>query len=357
MASRRTDGGRNAQLERVLRIVRDLSRLDGADVYELAEKYGAAVRTIRRDLEALERLGLPLAREPDDAGKKLRFRLDSRGDRIAGVSGLLDASHYLALRLAMADGGAIARETGLYATLEDLTDKIEGAVGAKGRSQLEAIERCFLPWDKHAYLSTPREHLWPLVQAIEGQRICRVGYRAATNYGEVKSYEILPLKLFVHDRAIYLLARFGRHRQPGTLNLHRLESLTVTGRTGTPPRGFDAEKWAASVFTLIPGGKPKTYVLRFAREVAPFIRERRWHPSQKLRDLPGGGVELRFRCGESHEVESWIASWRGWVEVVKTADSPVHVALTTRRTRVSNGSCTPAPGLGGERLRGSHVGQ
>src|SRR5512138_3161080 len=109
MASRRTDGGRNAQLGRVLRIVRDLSRLDGADVYELAEKYGAAVRTIRRDLEALERLGLPLAREPDDAGKRLRFRLDARGDRIARVSGLLDASHYLALRLAMADGGTIAR--------------------------------------------------------------------------------------------------------------------------------------------------------------------------------------------------------------------------------------------------------
>jgi DNA-binding transcriptional ArsR family regulator len=105
--------GRNAQLERVLKIIRDVSRLDGTDVYELAEKYGAAVRTIRRDLEALERLGLPLARETAEDGKKVRYRLDARGDRLGGVASLLDANHYLALKVAMSDGGAAARETGL----------------------------------------------------------------------------------------------------------------------------------------------------------------------------------------------------------------------------------------------------
>jgi hypothetical protein len=57
--------GRSAQLERVLKIIRDVSRLDGTDMYEFAQKYGAAVRTIRRELEALGWLGIPLAREAD----------------------------------------------------------------------------------------------------------------------------------------------------------------------------------------------------------------------------------------------------------------------------------------------------
>lgn len=308
--------GRNAQLERVLKIIRDVSRLDGSDVYELADKYGAAVRTIRRDLEALERLGLPLAREADPDGKKVRYRLDATKDRIGGVASLLDANHYLALKVAMSDGGAVARETGLYGMLEDLAEKIEEAVGPKGRAQLEAIERCFLSWDKHAYRRTPREHLWPLVTAIEGRRVCRVTYRAASNGGEERRYELLPLRLFVHDRAVYLLCRFAGKRGVGTLNLHRLGDVEVTDRVGEVPAAFDAERWAESAFGLFPGEKRTTYVLRFDPVVAPYIRERTWHPSQRLRELRGGGVELRFTCGESFEVTSWVASWREWVEVV-----------------------------------------
>jgi hypothetical protein len=83
----------------------------------------------------------------------------------------------------MSDGGAVARETGLYGTLEDLAGKIEQAVGPKGRAKLASVERCFLSWDKHAYRRTPREHLWPLVKAIKERRICRVAYRAASNRG------------------------------------------------------------------------------------------------------------------------------------------------------------------------------
>jgi predicted DNA-binding transcriptional regulator YafY len=317
MASAAVAKGRNAQLERVLKIIRDVSRLDGTDVYELAEKYGAAVRTIRRDLEALERLGLPLARDPDPDGKKVRYRLDARQDRLGGIASLLDANHYLALKVAMSDGGAVARETGLHGTLEDLAGKIEEAVGSKGRPQLEAIERCFLSWDKHAYRRAAREHLWPLVKAIEEGRICRVAYRAPSSGSRKRRYDVLPLRLFVHDRAVYLLCRFERHGAIGTLNLHRLDAVDVTDSRGKVPAGFDAEKWAEGAFNLFPGEKPTTYVLRFDPVIAPYIRERSWHPSQRLRELRGGGVELQFTCGESFEVTSWVASWREWVKVLK----------------------------------------
>ena len=51
--------GRNAQLLRLLSIIMDLDRLGGVDLYELAQCHGATVRTIRRDLEALERRRMP----------------------------------------------------------------------------------------------------------------------------------------------------------------------------------------------------------------------------------------------------------------------------------------------------------
>ncbi|WP_404800960.1 WYL domain-containing protein [Anaeromyxobacter oryzae] len=191
------------------------------------------------------------------------------------------------------------------------------ALGPKGRAQLAAVERCFLHWDKHVYARAAREHLLPLVGAIEGRRWCEVTYRAATTGGTARRHTVLPLRLFAHDRAVYVICVFERNGGIGTLNLQRLDSLAVSSRTGRPPPGFDAERWADSAFAIHPGEVPTRYVLRFGPIVAPFIRERRWHPSQRLRDLQGGGVELSFTYGASHEVTSWVASWREWVEVVE----------------------------------------
>jgi predicted DNA-binding transcriptional regulator YafY len=312
MRSQQKDAARNAQLERVLNIVRDLDRMDGVDLYELASRYGAGLRTIRRDLEAIQAAGLPIEGERD--GKRKRYRIAYR-DRVAKLSSLLDASHYLALRVAMGQVGAAAQASGLFAKLEDLADKIEAAVGEKGRARLEVVERCFHPWDKHAYREAAKEHFWPLVDAIAEGEVCRVTYRAPHAPPEGKTYEVLPLRLFVHDRAVYLLHHNRKHREIGTLNLQRLLRVERTGRHARPPADFDPTEWEASTFGIFPGGKPTTYVLRFHSEVAPFIRERVWHPSQKLRELRGGGVELTFTCGESYEVTSWVASWREWVEV------------------------------------------
>lgn len=317
MRSSKAARGRNGQLERVLRVMRDLMRMGGTDLHELAERYGTNIKTIRRDLEAIQAAGMPVEPDESPAGKKKRWKLDAREDRLGRVNATLDASHYLALKVVMADAGAVARESGLYATLEDLLGKIEASVGEKGRARLEAVEAAFLPWEKHAYQGSAPERLWPLVEAIDGRRVCRVTYRAATAGpgAQAREYDVLPLKLFVHDRAAYLLCRFEGRGTIGTLNLHRLEGLQVTDRTAEPPADFDAARWSETAFGIVSGGRSTTYVLRFAPQVATYIRERLWHPSQKLRDLPDGGVELTFQCGESWEVESWVAGWRGWVKV------------------------------------------
>jgi proteasome accessory factor B len=305
---------RNAQVERVLAIIRDLDRLDGVDLYELAERYGTAVRTIRRDLEALQAVGLPLIEERD--GKRKRWRVAFR-DRLSKLSGLFDASHYLALRLAIGHGGPATRTSTVFATLEDLAAKIEQALGPADRRRLEAIEAAFHSYDRHAYLHAPKDVFWPLVQAITERRVCQVAYRPVVSAEGKRKLSVLPLRLFVHDQAPYLVCLFLPRRAVGTLNLQRLGGLQVTERRAKPPANFDVERWESSAFGIFSGGKPTTYVLRFATDVAPYIRERVWHPSQKLREQRDGALELTFTCDASPEVSAWVASWRHWVEVIE----------------------------------------
>lgn len=309
------DEARNAQLVRLLAVIRDLDRMGGLDLYELAGRYGVAVRTIRRDLEALQSVGLPLVEERD--GKRKRWRIAFR-DSLEKVSGLLDASHYLGLRVALGQAGAARGMPAVFTALEDLAEKIEHAVGPKGRGQLESIEACFHSYEKFAYASSPPDVIWPLVQAISERRVCRVTYRAVLAK-EAKSYRVLPLKLFCHQGAVYLWCRVIPHEDVTTLNLQRLRKLELLAEKSEPPKGFDPVALEAASFGIFTGGARTTYRLRFSREVAPYIKERVWHLNQTLKTLPGGRVELAFTCSESPEISSWVASWRDQVEVVEPA--------------------------------------
>ncbi len=323
MRSQKPEVVRNEQLLRVLAILREMHRLEGVDLYELADRHNTDIRTIRRDLDALDAAGIPMVKERD--GKRMKWRV-AYEDKLSSVASLLDVSHSLGLKLAIGQGGAVTKASGVYAGLEDLGDKIEKAVGSAGREKLEAIEKYFYSYEKFPYRESAKEYFWPLLDAMAENRVCRVVYRRPRPKPVDASHEILPLRMFQHDRAVYLICQFMSHGSVGTLNLQRLRDLKVLDRKVEPPKDFDPAKYEASAFGIHPSDKQATYVLRFHKAVAPYIRERVWHPSQELRDLRGGGVELTFICGESHEVTSWVASWRNSVKVLKPASLMTELA-------------------------------
>lgn len=313
MTKKKTPEMRNNQLARTLGILRDLDRVGGVDLYELAQRHGASVRTIRRDLEALQEVGLPL--EAEAGGKKKRWRV-AFSSRLTRLSRLLDVSHYLGLRMAMGQVGGAARSSQLFTSLEDLSDKVEDALGKKSRDTLAAIERCFHSYEKRTYRSAPPDVFWPLVMAITEERLVQVTYRAPKASPEEKTYKVLPLRLFTYEGVLYLMAYMPRHDNYLNLHLHRLLSLKVLKEKQKVPAGFDPEILENAAFGVYHTGKPVTFRLRFAPGVAEVIRERTWHPSQKIKDLGDGSVELTFRCVYSYEVTNWVAGWRANVEVL-----------------------------------------
>jgi predicted DNA-binding transcriptional regulator YafY len=307
---------RNVQLIRTFSIIRDLDRQDGIDLYELATRYGTNVRTIRRDLEGLQAVGLPVVEvdEPAD-GKKKRWRIAYK-DKLTKLASLLEVTHYLALRVAM-DG--VGKKSNLFTALEDLSDKIEALLGRAERKQLRDIVEAFHSYEKHAYKEAAPDVFWPLISAIAGRRVCKVVYRAARVDAKDKELRLVPLKIFAHDQSTYVHAWLPKHHDVIVLNLHRLQTLQVLDERGEVPAGYTADKLETSAFGVFVGKHEVTYKLRFSAEIAPYIRERSWHPSERLRELGDGRVELSFTCGESYEVTRWVAGWREHVEVLEPA--------------------------------------
>jgi predicted DNA-binding transcriptional regulator YafY len=58
-------------------------------------------------------------------------------------------------------------------------------------------------------------------------------------------------------------------------------------------------------------------VLRFSADQAPYVKEREWHPSRRLKDLPDGRVELAFTAGGEFEIIRWILGSGEAAEVVR----------------------------------------
>jgi predicted DNA-binding transcriptional regulator YafY len=51
--------------------------------------------------------------------------------------------------------------------------------------------------------------------------------------------------------------------------------------------------------------------------VADYIREKKWHPTQQLKELKDGAVELRLKLTSLGEIQRWILGWAGHAVVVQ----------------------------------------
>ncbi len=314
--SQKQPKGRNERMIRILQIICDLDRIRGFTIKELAARYDELPQTIKRDFKVIAATGLHL--ESDKDGREKRWRIEVK-NTLTKLSSLLDVSHYLALKLAMEPGSSIANDSPLFATLEDLAIKIGNSIGPARQAELDGIESAFFEYDKRAYKKTQPDVLWPLVCAIRDRKLCRVTYRAPRDEAKDKIHEVLPLKLFTYDGAVYLMCHSPKLGHQMKLNLQRLRSLKVLKRHGRVPRDFNPKELETAAFGLVADGPLTTYRLRFDKNVAPYIRERTWHSSQKLRDLPDHDVEIEFRCAASYEVANWVQSWGDGVEVLAPA--------------------------------------
>ncbi|MCA3014268.1 MAG: transcriptional regulator [Myxococcaceae bacterium] len=341
---------RNEQVVRILRILHQLDRLGGRTLYELAEENGTTTRTIRRDFDAIQEAGIPLLGDSGDDGKK-RWRIAS--DASTRLTSLLDASHFLALRIAMDESVFVKRSDSLFSVLEDLALRVEKALGAKGRRQLAELDQCFFSWEKFAWRQAPPDVVWPLISAITRRNACVVTYRAPSSGNKERRFRMLPLRLLVHNGALYLHAWHAHFATVLLLNLQRLKTLEVLDEVEPLPPDYDPKRLEDSAFGVFIGKGTQTFVLDFDAFARPYIEERTWHPSETREDLPDGGLRLRMACTPSYEVTNWVASWREHVRVVEPAALRDELATYGRFLRASYGEGPDAPAPKGPPRRGT----
>jgi len=104
-----------------------------------------------------------------------------------------------------------------------------------------------------------------------------------------------------------------------------------TGKTFERTQKFSLEKRLRDSFGVHSGEGEFDVVIHFNARAADYIREKKWHPSQTLRDLKGGGAELKMKLSSLAEVERWVLSWGGDALVLKPKELVESVREAARK--------------------------
>jgi proteasome accessory factor B len=294
---------RNKNVIRQWKLLRTLDAMRrGATVTELARELKVSTRTVWRDVAALQEAGFPLTSERDD--RRTRWMMAAppfRGLADLGLSMMELCSLYLGRSL-------VSTLTGdpFAAGLAALSRKIERKLPPRLRGFLDSIPN--LLQVKVAGLKRPAEasyaeHLARLLEAAWERRACQMRYYSVSS-ARAKSYVVHPYRLAYANGGMYLLAWVTEYGEIRTFAIDRIERLTVLDERFEPRVQLPADVFTNSIGVI--RGRPERVVIVFAPRIARYVRERSWHASQELTDLPDGSVRMTLHVSVDATLRAWI---------------------------------------------------
>jgi predicted DNA-binding transcriptional regulator YafY len=134
--------------------------------------------------------------------------------------------------------------------------------------------------------------------------------------GATGDYLLEPYHLVAYHGNWYVLALNTAAGHMEAFALSRCRWFARTGHHFTWPAAFDARAFFKDGFGITQEEKAWRVRLLFAKEVGSYIRERKWHRSQELRERPDGSLKLRLETSSRKELRRWIPSWMPHVKVL-----------------------------------------
>ncbi|MBI4736070.1 MAG: transcriptional regulator [candidate division NC10 bacterium] len=302
---------RGDQLIRQWRLLHLLSATGGRSVEDLMREVKCSRRTVWRDLAVLQEAGFPLAMDQD--GCESRYRL------IEGPRGTPPVPFTLSELMSLHLGRHLLvplRGTPVGDAIHSALEKISASLGPVARAFLDGLDQSLSARAVQTKDSSRAvETLRLLQQAVHDRRTVEAEYHS---FGRdaVTTRRLDPVHLWYQQGGIYLAAYCHTRRQVLTFALERFRQVRITGDSFQSPPEFNLDRYLEGSFGLF-RGEPVRVALRFSRQVARYVAERQWHPSQSLAPLLTGELEMTLRVPLGAELRRWILGYGKDVEVLE----------------------------------------
>src|SRR5512139_2820827 len=304
---------RNAEVVRQWKILRELEASRRATINGLAEMCKVTTRTIRRDLEALQEAGFGLFDDKIDG--KVYWKLAGHPFKTLAETGFtlseLCAFYFSRTVLECLAGTSFSED------LKTGFDKISAVLTPRMRAFLDALPVVLTAKEepkKRREAPAQTATVRALTEATLSHRRVRMTYHSFTSK-RVKEYEIEPYRLAYGQGGLYLFAFVPAYMQMRTFAVERIRKLSLLEEHFSPVQQLSDKPFAHSIGIHV--GKPETVEILFAASVALYIKEREWHKTQKIRELPDGSLVLSLKVCADWALESWVLSFGPLARVLK----------------------------------------
>jgi predicted DNA-binding transcriptional regulator YafY len=230
---------------RLLELLELLQAQPVATGREIGERLAIDARTVRRDIEALRELGIPVEGQRGVGGgyaMRPGFRLPPL---------MLNDEEAVAVALGVVAAGRLG--------LAGSPDSAAAALGKIHRALPDALRRRVQSLEvaldftarTTSAVPVPGEAALALAEAIRRRRRVRTGYRSFS--GERTRRELSPHGLVVHSGRWYLAAHDHTRGELRTFRVDRMRRIAVTDAPAlAPPEGFDAVGHVSTSLARVP---------------------------------------------------------------------------------------------------------
>jgi len=287
----------------------------------LAEEWEVSDRTIQRDIDYMRyELDAPVeysARKRGYYYTEEQYRLPAIAIRESDLFAI-----YLAEKLLTQYEG-----TPVYDNLRSVFSKIEACLPGKAAIRPGDDPGLFTVLPPFTTVILP-EVLTTVFDCLRSSTRMEIEYRSPG--GGTAWRKIDPYHGVRFEGDWYVVGHCHLRRAIRTFSLARM----VTVRRGTEqfvrPASFDFRKLSGSHFGIHWGADETKVRIHFTPRAAVYIRERQWHPSQRMDEQQDGSLILTLTVNHLLELKRWILSWGDDARVL----APRDLADDLRRTAV-----------------------
>jgi predicted DNA-binding transcriptional regulator YafY len=272
----------------------------GVSVPEIAGKLSANVRTIYRDMEALELAGFPIYNEGDGGAEKWKF-VDGYRCKMPIP---LELTEVMSLMLAR-DHLKAFEGTSFSSALNSAFDKIRATLKPEAHAFLSGLSNSFRvgiggkrDYNKHA----------ATIELINKALIDRLSIDIRYKDDKAKR-TIDPYHVWFMGGTIYIVAYCHTRKAVRLFVLDRIKKAAITDNKFSIPSDFSMDKFSGNRFRVIGGDGLTKVRIRFNKDLAEYIKEWTWHPSQTIEAKRNGSIILTMNIEGLFEVKNWVMSF------------------------------------------------
>ncbi|MEM6253165.1 MAG: WYL domain-containing protein [Cyanobacteria bacterium P01_D01_bin.156] len=156
------------------------------------------------------------------------------------------------------------------------------------------------------------------------EKACRQRQQVWMRYGTpgkpVSERRLDPYLLHFSRNNPYITGWCHKRNDKRWFRVDRIQEIKLLDEKFEVHPSFDRKRDVESAFQHEVGGTPKEVAIWFDGPTAPYIRERRWHPSQRIEEHEDGSLTLRLEVRGLNEVKRWVLFYGQGAKVLEPSE-------------------------------------